>query len=418
MVVVRLSGPDTARVGRKICRGLDPEAAWRAQLVRLQLAIHVDDEAVAVPYSAPRSYTGEDMLELTIHGSPYLVESVVEAFVGVGCRRAEPGELTRRAVANGKMDLIQAEGIRDLIAAETAWQARAARARVDGRASRRLREVRELSLQALAIIEAPLDLVEQGVEHDEEQAATLMEQLCTELEGLARGAELSVTASRGLRVVLVGDVNAGKSTLFNMLAGEERAIVSAQPGTTRDVLETRIHVGGRPIVLVDTAGLRSEGGSIEAEGVRRARAELADADAVLWLHAVNAGGTTETIDAPQGVPVTRLASRADLKPADRPPAGWHRLSALTGEGLDVVRCALEAVAVERLPSDGDGFLLGRRHGEALGRAASELRTAPTGDPELAAEALRWCSRHIDEVLGSIGDEDVLDRVFETFCVGK
>jgi tRNA modification GTPase len=220
----------------------------------------------------------------------------------------------------------------------------------------------------------------------------------------------------GLRLVILGPPNAGKSTLFNHLCGSERAIVSPRPGTTRDVVEAEIDVKGVPLVVQDTAGLREGGDEIEAEGHRRAQAAASEADlaVVLWA----ADSEHEPVAVPTGLPAIRARSKIDLRPGVRIMPGWLGISCVTGEGLEDFRSALSAWVVGDLPDLGGAVAIAARHRQALEAAEHELGACDVAQPELAAESVRWTLRSIEELIGSVADEDVLDRVFETFCIGK
>jgi tRNA modification GTPase len=354
------------------------------------------------------------MLELILHGSTYLVGAVIDACVAAGARPARPGEFTHRAVANGKMDLVQAEAVRDLVAAETSWQARNARRQLKGELSAQVRAVREGLLALLAEVEAGLDFAEHGVELDPRRLEAARSRCREGLERLLRTAAVGGRIRDGLRVVILGPVNAGKSTLFNHLAGRDRAIVSPQPGTTRDLLETELEVAGVRVVLVDTAGIGDCADSVEREGVRRAQAAAATAGAAILLWPCGGGGPPEE---PEGVAVIRVRSKADL---DRDPveAEWLQVSVHSGAGLDELARRLEALVAVDETELGDEVAISRRHRLGLERALGELEACRFEAPELAAEGLRWAVEELQEVIGEVGREAVLDEVFSGFCIGK
>lgn len=415
LAVVRVSGAATLQVVRAVAPSWDSPEPWRARLVRLEVA-GVEDEAVAIFYRGPRSYTGEDMAELMVHGSPWLVEALEEAMVGAGARRAGPGEFTRRAVANGKLGLVEAEGIRDLIEAETRWQARVARARMDGTLAARVRGLRDAVVSLLARVEGALDYGPQGVGYDAGETERDVQELARTLRGLAAAARTARLAHGRVRAVIAGPPNAGKSSLFNNLMSMERAIVSPRPGTTRDVVEASISLEGRPVTLVDTAGLRDAQDEVEEEGVRRTREALAEADVVLLLR-----GADQAWREPEGLagdtPLIRVLTRIDLAPAAS-AEGWIPACLLDGRGVDAVRGALAEAVRERLPEEAGEGLLSLRQAELAEAAARELEGAPAGEPELLAESLRWAAARMGEMAGEVSDEAVLDRLFATFCVGK
>jgi tRNA modification GTPase len=415
LAVVRVSGPEAAAVATRVCPSLSFARGWRATLAPLFDAAGRElERGLVIPFPGPRSATGEDMFEATLHGSPYLVERLVEACLAAGARRAQPGEFTRRAVANGKLDLVQAEAVRDLVAAQTAWQARNARAQLDGALSARFRELREELLALSAEVEGALDFAAQGVVADEAVLAARGGRCLDRLAGLLATAPAGRLIRDGLRVVILGAPNSGKSTLFNALGEQERAIVSPRPGTTRDLLECELEVGGLRLVLQDTAGLGEATDELAAEGARRARAAAAAADLVLLLWSVDAEG--EEPEAPAGVPALRVSSRADLGPRARP--GWLRVSCHSGEGLAALRTELAARAESEVVDLGGAVAIGARHRAALERARDELAGADWRQLELAAERLRWAIRALEELVGELGSEELLERVFATFCIGK
>jgi tRNA modification GTPase len=354
------------------------------------------------------------MFEATVHGSPYLVERLIEACVDAGARRAAPGEFTRRAVANGKLDLVQAEAIRDLVAAETASQLRNARAQLGGSLSASFRALREELVRLLALLEASLDFEAHSVVVSEPEIEAQHRRSWGLVAGLLATAVAGERIRDGLRVAILGPPNAGKSTLFNLLCGRERAIVSPRPGTTRDVLEAELEVGGVRVVIQDTAGLRAGGDEVEAEGHRRALEAAAEADLGLLLWA--ADGAEDEPPAPDGLAVVRVASRADLS-ARRPP-GWLRVSCVSGEGVDELRRALAAEAGGQVSGLGDRVAIAARHRTSLERAAAELDGLETAQPELAAERVQTAIRALEELVGEVTTESVLDEVFATFCIGK
>jgi len=416
LAVVRVSAPTVDRVASRLCPDLALDRPWSAQLVAvLDARGEVLDRAVVVPYRTPRSYTGEDMLEVILHGSTYLVGAVIDACIAAGAREALPGEFTRRAVANGKLDLVQAEAVHDLILAETRWQASNARRQLKGELSARIRVVRDQLVSLLADVEAGIDFVDQGIGLDGRRLASGLAACREGLERLLSTAAAGVRIRDGLRVVVVGPANSGKSTLFNHLVGHERAIVSAHPGTTRDLIEADLEVAGVAMVLVDTAGIGVPGDAVEREGVRRAQAAAATAGAAILLWPCGGGG--EAPDEPEGVEVIRVRSKADLAAGEIEP-GWLPVSVHTGVGLEELERRLEAL----VGVDGEGLggevAISRRHRRALELALSELDGCCFDAPELAAERLRWAAEELGELIGAVSRETVLDEVFAGFCIGK
>ena len=419
LAIIRLSGREVIELASVVC----PKADFsRPRQAKLTPVLAADGErletAVAVPFLGPRSFTGENMLELTIHGSPYLAERVVGEFVAAGARPAGPGEFTRRAVANGKLDLVQAEAIRDLVAADTAWQLRNARQQLAGELSTALAELRATLVTLAATADAAVDYEAQGVAVSDEQLEAAVAAGLDQVRALLATATAGERLRGGAEVAILGAPNAGKSTLFNNLCGRSRAIVSPRPGTTRDAIEAELDLGGVPVTLTDTAGLRSPADEVEAEAGRRALAAAAAADLVVWLRAVD--------DDPSGLPsfladeaeVVRVLSKSDLDLSMEAPPGWMRLSCRTGEGVDELRRRLTDAVAGELPDLGGRVAIASRHRAALARAAGELEGCPIHQPELLAEGARWARRAVDEILGEITSDEILDEVYHKFCIGK
>jgi len=419
LCVIRLSGADCSRVAPEICLDLDFNAEWKAQLVALAGDETGDPEkAIAIPYRCPRSYTGEDMLEIVVHGSPYVVEDVIGRAMAAGARRAEPGEFTRRAVANGKLDLVRAEAIRDLIAAETAVQAHNARQQLAGELSEEFGQLRAMLLGLLARLEAGLDFAAQDIVVEQREIEEIWLDCCARIDALLKTAVTGERIRDGVRVAIVGLPNAGKSTLFNHLLGSERAIVDAMPGTTRDVIEAELDLDGIRVVLVDTAGLREAGDRVEREGVRRTRVAAASAQAILQLWAKDEAVAPSEMVAE--VPVVLVRSKADLGTATITDGSgdWLNVSVVTGEGLEALRARLVDVVHKGIEDLGGGVAIAARHNRCLHEAALELEKVDLLEPELAAEAVRWALYAMRELTGEVINEQVLDEVFATFCIGK
>jgi tRNA modification GTPase len=349
------------------------------------------------------------------HGSPAIVSGLLAAARAAGARPAAPGEFTRRALANGRVDLVKAEGLARLCAAETREDARRSLALVSGALSSRLGGARERLLDVLAALEAALDFAEDVEETQAAATAEALDSVREELLFLSASAE-RVRPERAPRVVLAGLPNAGKSTLFNALVGFDRAIVTPRPGTTRDAVSETVALAGTLVTLVDTAGVRESEDEVERIGVDVARRAAAGADLVLWL--VD-GSTEEPWAPPDGALVVR--TKADLPAAARDVAAEAEVSALTGRGLE----ELVGLVAARLGTSEatDGLLVLARHGEALRAAASALEAAsdlarrrqPT---ELVASELRRALSALGEVTGETASEELLDRIFSTFCLGK
>ena len=422
--IVRLSGPGCRAIAAMLL-GRPPQPRHASYLRFRDGDGDVIDDGLMLYFPAPQSYTGEDVLELQGHGSPLLLARLLRRCLDLGARHARPGEFTERAFLEGRLDLAQAEAVADLISAGSEAALRAARRSLDGEFSRRVDAVVE-GLVALRVwIEAALDFPEEEV--DFLAAPELQQRLrgvAGDLERLRADAGRGKRLLDGLHVVIVGAPNAGKSSLLNALAGEERAIVTDIAGTTRDLLRERIMVDGIELTLVDTAGLRDAPDSIEREGIRRARAELERADLVLAV--LDDQVAPPPLALPAGVPVLWLHNKADLSGApvhaETRPDGEHLwLSARTGEGLAPLRSRLREAAGLGEGSEG-AFSARARHLEAMDRAAGLLAQAARqlqgGAGELAAEELRGAQAALGEITGQVDADALLGRIFSSFCIGK
>jgi len=397
------------------------DRGWRATLAELRNnGGELIDRAVALPYPAPRSYTGEDMLEIMVHGSPWVIQATIDAFIAAGARQADPGEFTRRAVANGKLDLVQAEAINELTQAETAWQARMARAQLDGRLSREFAELKHDLTGLLAQLEASLDFAHHEIPYDHDAALRGRKRCLDQASALLATAAAGRRLREGVRVVILGPPNSGKSTLFNHLVGQERAIVSPHPGTTRDVVEAELEVAGVRVILKDTAGLGATADPVEREGIRRAQGAAADADAVLLLWPADQGedGEDAVLQVAEQQPTLKIRSKWDLAAGEVLSAGWYAVSCKSGEGIDELRHALAAVVGVEVADLGGEVAVAERHRRALELAVKELEKTDFELPELAVEGVRAALEAVRDLTGEVVTEDVLDRIFQAFCIGK
>ena len=409
--VVRLSGVGVGLVVEALCGGRRP-APRRASLRRMVDASgEVLDHGLVLWLPGPDSYTGGDMAELHLHGGRAVVRAVTETLIQTGVRPAEPGEFSKRAFLAGRMDLLEAEAAADLVAAETAGQRRQALRQMDGAQSGLVEAWRGRLLRLLAFQEALIDFADEPLPADTE--ATVLADMNALREELALEAEASRRGQRlrdGLVFTIVGAPNAGKSSLLNLLAQRDAAIVSPTPGTTRDAIEVHLDLGGVPVTLVDTAGLRESGDPIEMEGVRRARARADEADLV--IHVVDASAPLALFEG-AGMEV---ANKCDLAAA---PAGMLAVSALTGLGVEALCGELARSARSLTESEGHPTMTRARHGAALAEAAAALEQAAGAPlPELRAEELRVAMRALGRITGAVGVEDLLDVVFGSFCIGK
>lgn len=418
--IVRLSGPGVVRMADYLLGSLpEPRVATVARIRDPDGA--VIDRGLALYFPAPASYTGEDVLELHAHGGPVVLSLLVEAAVAFGARRASPGEFSQRAFLNDKLDLVQAEAIADLIASGTRQAAQAALRSLQGEFSQAV-DCLAADLTTLRVhVEAAIDFPDEDIDFLADSAlGGRVAECASAFETLLGRASVGRVLRDGFRVVIVGRPNAGKSSLMNRLSGQDTAIVTEVAGTTRDILRETIDIDGLSVELVDTAGLREDPGVIEQEGIRRARAAMASADAVLWVRDASSadGGSPEHL--PRNIPVLVVHNKIDLV-ADAPREGLA-ISALTGAGLEALRERLKELAGYRNLGEG-AFTARRRHVEALElarahfeRGRQALRDGASG--ELFAEELRLAQDALGTITGDMTPDDLLGRIFSEFCVGK
>jgi tRNA modification GTPase len=389
------------------------------------------DDGIALYFPAPHSFTGENVLELHGHGGPVVQDMLLQRVLELGARMAEPGEFSRRAFLNEKLDLAQAEAIADLIDSGSEQAARAALRSLEGEFSQRVNTLVEALVQCRMYVEAAIDFPEEEIDFlSDGEILGRIESSARAFDELERDARQGCLLREGMRVVILGRPNAGKSSLLNKLSGYEAAIVTEVPGTTRDVLREQIHIDGMPLHIIDTAGLRDDADQIEAEGMRRARHELTLADRVLLVvdaTLASGNGARELLrEVPQNIPVTIIRNKIDLAleaPGLRegvPPE--LALSALTGEGVDVLRQHLKA-CMGFHSSEAGTLSARRRHLDALRRAREhfeegcrQLRERRAG--ELLAEELRLAQRDLGEITGEFSSDELLGRIFSSFCIGK
>ena len=430
IAVIRLSGPKTGHALRLLSGKLPrPRRASSAILRSADGAIL--DSALALWFPAPRSYTGEDCAELQVHGGVAVVDGVTEALLALGLRLAEPGEFTRRAFENGKLDLDQAEAVADLIDAESAGQARQAIGQLQGALGRRYQGWRGALLNLLAQLEAAVDFPDEDIPLDVQAlAAAALAGLIGELDAALADGDRGRRVRNGYRIAVMGATNAGKSSLINVLSERDVAIVTGVAGTTRDVIEVPLVLCGYRVVLADTAGVRSVADPIEAEGVRRAGAWAEGADLRLWV--VDQSGSAGDWRAAAALARRGdicLMNKSDLPPGlDAEPAMSEAVrraceilpvSALSGN-VETVRAALAARVVADLAGSDFPAATRARHLEQLRIARQRLGEAGEvlGEPELAAESVRLAARALERISGRVGAEDVLGQVFASFCIGK
>lgn len=425
--VVRVSGSGLKDLALALT-GRDPKARTAHFTRFLDEQGRVIDEGLLLFFAAPASFTGEDVLELQGHGGPVVMQMLLDRCLQLGARLAEPGEFTRRAFLNGKLDLAQAEGVADLIEASTAAAARSAVRSLSGRFSEEVHRIVDGLIDLRMLVEATLDFPEEEIDFLERaQAMPRLAALQRELEALLDRARQGALLRSGLNVVLVGEPNVGKSSLLNQLAGEERAIVTEIAGTTRDALRETIQIEGIPLHIIDTAGLRETGDTVERMGIARTWREIERADVILRL--VDAGaprcaGSAIDERLPSRVERVTVVNKIDLlgEPAARlqtEGAVVLRVSAHSGEGIDLLRAELLRIAGWH--SHGEDVILAReRHLHALREAMVHMGKAASllGALELFAEELRLAQERLSEITGEFSPDDLLGVIFSRFCIGK
>ena len=422
--IVRLSGDQVERIARSMLGSLPEPRAATYRDFRDAAGERVD-AGLALYFPAPASFTGESVLELHGHGGPFVMTRIVDAAIGLGARQAEPGEFSRRAFLNDKLDLVQAEAIADLIASGTAQAARAALRSLSGAFSVAVDALAEQLVRLRMHVEAAIDFPEEEIDFlSDERLLRRVDECEQAFDALLDSARQGRVLRDGYQVVIVGKPNAGKSSLLNLLSGQEAAIVTEVAGTTRDILREQIDIDGLAVELVDTAGLRDDPDRIEKEGIRRARNALESADAVLWIRdASDPGGNDIDEELPADVPVTVVLNKIDLVGATPGQDGdTVRLSAKTGAGVDDLRRRIRHLAGYENQGEG-AFTARRRHVVALKAARTHFATGRTaleraGAGELFAEELRLSQQALAGITGAVSSDDLLGRIFSEFCIGK
>ncbi|WP_335342985.1 tRNA uridine-5-carboxymethylaminomethyl(34) synthesis GTPase MnmE [Sedimenticola selenatireducens] len=428
--VIRISGKLATTVAINLTGSL-PEPRL-ARFARFRDAEgQVLDEGLVLFFPAPHSFTGEDVLELQGHGGPVVLDLLLQRVLACGVRLARPGEFSQRAFLNGKLDLAQAEAIADLIESGTAAAARLAVRSLEGEFSRRIHQLVEQLILLRMYVEAAIDFPEEEIDFlsDGKVAGDLAE-IIDAVEAVRKSAQLGRLMRDGMTLVIAGLPNAGKSSLLNSLAGRESAIVTDIPGTTRDLLREQIQIDGMPLHLVDTAGLRESSDAVEKEGIRRARAEIARADRILWIFDDKLDPQHRAFDSsllPGSIPVTFIRNKIDQSgtaaAVRETAAGFEiALSAKTGEGIDLLREHLKQCMGFNSGQEGE-FIARRRHLDAIQRASEHLLTGRAalqdqGSGELLAEDLRQAQQALSEITGEFTADDLLGQIFSSFCIGK
>ncbi|MDP1574813.1 MAG: tRNA uridine-5-carboxymethylaminomethyl(34) synthesis GTPase MnmE [Coxiellaceae bacterium] len=432
--IVRISGVDAKTIAEKICRR---DTIYRISERSILRATFYDqdhapiDNGLVLFFENPHSFTGEDVVELQAHGSPIVLDQLIRVAILYGARLAEPGEFSKRAFLNKKIDLAQAEAIADLIAANSEQAARSAVRSLQGEFSKKIHTLQNSLTQLRIQIEAMIDFPEEEIDFLADPAVgQLLQKTIDAVLHVRNTAKQGVLLQSGLRVVIVGKPNAGKSSLLNYLSGRESAIVTAIPGTTRDVLRESIHIDGMPLHVVDTAGLRETDDVVEQEGVRRAYAEMAQADLVLWLVDASEYDCPDKADLSKhaaGASILLIKNKIDLID-DHPEVIEHRefteikISIQKNLGMDLLIQAIKKI-VGFQSIETDGFIARRRHVDAIERAYQFLlhgqqQLIEYRAGELLAEDLRQAQLALSEITGEFSADDLLGKIFSSFCIGK
>jgi tRNA modification GTPase len=389
------------------------------------------DEGIALFFPGPHSFTGEDVLELQGHGGPVVMDLLLQRVLDLGARLADPGEFSLRAFLNDRMDLAQAEAVADLIESDTAAAARLALRSLEGVFSRRISDLVERLIQLRLYVEAAIDFPEEEIDFlSDGKVSADLQSLLDDVEAVERSARVGRLLRDGMTLVIAGRPNAGKSSLLNALSGRDAAIVTDVPGTTRDLLREQIQIDGMPLHLVDTAGLRQSTDQVEQEGIRRAREEIARADRILWIFDDQSDpdhGALVADELPANLPLTLIRNKIDLsgrEPSVREDGDVVEiaLSARTGAGLELLRDHLKRSMGYNSAQEGE-FIARRRHLDAIKRASEHLHTGQLqlrhgASGELLAEDLRQAQQALSEITGEFTADDLLGRIFSSFCIGK
>ena len=432
LAVVRLSGPDTLRVVAALA-GRPPPPRHPVYLDYRDQAGMLIDDVLLTYFAGPRSYTGEDAAEISCHGNPFIAQKILEDLFARGCRPAEPGEFTQRAFLHGKMDLTQAEAVMDIIHARSDRALAAAHEQLRGALGRRMTELVDALVSVLARVEAYIDFPEEDLPNDDRSSIQAkLQKISTETARLLATSHYGQILRDGIKTVIVGQPNAGKSSLLNRLVGRPRALVSSEPGTTRDFIEERIVIGPHCLRLIDTAGLNPSPSGLEKLGIENTREQLSAADLVLLVVDRSDAGTLLLM--PDDVPLERtilVLNKSDIGFASPLPGAWQTagvptidVSALTGAGLDQLRTDIACLADKFQQKVGSEHIaVNARHAHAMREARTGLESAlakviDNSPTELLASDLRSVLSAFGEITGKVDNEQMLDHLFATFCIGK
>lgn len=421
--IIRISGNKVTEIAKKILGQL-PQPRYARFGHFLDVQGEILDQGIALFFPAPHSFTGEDILELQGHGGPVVMDQILATVLSIGARLARPGEFSERAFLNGKLDLAQAEAIADLIESASSQAAKCALRSLQGEFSKYIAVLVEQLIGLRTYIEASIDFVEEDIDFlAEGQVVQKIEQLLKALEAILQKAHQGYLLKEGMKIVLVGEPNVGKSSLLNCLAGRDTAIVTPVPGTTRDIVRDQIQLDGIPLHITDTAGLRETEDLVEQEGIRRTRLAILEADLVIVL--LDERHLEDHSNLLKDIPVPTLVVRNKIDVTGHEPGkgatGLLHISAKSGQGIDILRQSLREKMGLHVHSEGI-FTARRRHLDALHRAQKAIETslfhAHAHRSELLAEELRQAQRSLGEITGEFTTDDLLGRIFSSFCIGK
>ncbi len=428
--IIRVSGKASQAIAEAIL-GTLPEPRKALFSSFLDASGTVIDEGIALYFPNPHSFTGEDILELQGHGGSVVMDMLLAEVIEQGARLARPGEFSERAFLNGKLDLVQAEAIADLIEADTATAVRLANRSLQGEFSRCIHDLVNLITQLRMYVEAAIDFPEEEIDFlSDGKVSTDLQLIIDQIKDIQKKAQIGRLLRDGMHLVIAGQPNAGKSSLLNALVGRDTAIVTEVPGTTRDLLREQIQIDGMPLHLIDTAGLRESADRVELEGIRRAKEEINRADHIIWVFDAQADPDHSTLDChnlPTDIPLTLVRNKIDLtqgtpKILEIREGVEVSVSASTGEGMDLLREHLKQSMGYHGAAEGE-FIARRRHLTALKKADAHLMHGQTvfcetGNGELLAEDLRQSQNSLSEITGEFSADDLLSEIFSSFCIGK